>query len=288
MENKQVVLGWWAFLVIISIFNIAFIIIYMLSHKLTDMQKPLFFFALIFSIVCGIRAIWPTKYVEKTCFLKTKIYTPFIIRILATVAEIAYILIFVFVFLHIIKTIHKFTTHKLDHLKPYIYAVIPLILLAEVFSWLGSVTEYQFWNISEEVMWFISSIILIALSLYILSKIKTSSEPKVKSIYYLLSVTVPIATLFAAFLALVDIPMYIRRFNRNNITEIKDIKSFFRDFENKHKINFNKRLDEMKKCQQVDQSLETWKEEIPWLTGYFTIGVWSSFALAIWHKYHTS
>ena len=39
MENKQVVLGWWAFLVIISIFNIAFIIIYMLSHKLTDMQK---------------------------------------------------------------------------------------------------------------------------------------------------------------------------------------------------------------------------------------------------------
>ena len=260
----------------------------MLSHKLTDMQKPLFFFALIFSIVCGIRAIWPTKYVEKTCFLKTKIYTPFIIRILATVAEIAYILLFVVVFLHIIKTIHKFTTHKLDHLKPYIYAVIPLILLAEGFSWLGSVTEYQFWNISEEVMWFISSIILIALSLYILSKIKTSSEPKVKSIYYLLSVTVPIATLFAAFLALVDIPMYIRRFNRNNITEIKDIKSFFRDFENKHKINFNKRLDEMKKCQQVDNSLETWKEEIPWLTGYFTIGVWSSFALAIWHKYHTS
>ena len=287
MENKQVVLGWWAFLVIISIFNIAFIIIYMLSHKLTDMQKPLLF-ALIFSIVCGIRAIWPTKYVEKTCFLKTKIYTPFIIRILATVAEIAYILLFVVVFLHIIKTIHKFTTHKLDHLKPYIYAVIPLILLAEVFSWLGSVTEYQFWNISEEVMWFISSIILIALSIYILSKIKTSSEPKVKSIYYLLSVTVPVATLFATFLALVDIPMYIRRFNKNNITEIKDIKSFFRDFENKHKINFDKRLDEMKKCQQVDNSLDTWKEEIPWLTGYFTIGVWSSFALAIWHKHHTS
>ena len=76
MENKQVVLGWWAFLVIISIFNIAFIIIYMLSHKLTDMQKPLFFFALIFSIVCGIRAICLPSMLKKLASLKLKFIPP--------------------------------------------------------------------------------------------------------------------------------------------------------------------------------------------------------------------
>ena len=137
MENKQVVLGCWAFLVIISIFNIAFIIIYMLSHKLTDMQKPLLFCSHFFyRFWHGASAL---QNMLKTCFLKTKIYTPFIIRILATVAEIAYILLFVVVFLHIIKTFIN-SLHKLDHLKPYIYAVIPLILLAD-FLWLGSVTE---------------------------------------------------------------------------------------------------------------------------------------------------
>ena len=46
----------------------------------------------------------------------------------------------------------------------------------------------------------------------------------------------------------------------------------------------------MKKCQQVDNSLDTWKEEI----NVYGLPVISPsefgplFALAIWHKHHTS
>ena len=76
MENKQVVLGWWAFLVIISIFNIAFIIIYMLSHKLTDMQKPLFFLLSFFLSFVAYAPSGLPSMLKKLASLKLKFIPP--------------------------------------------------------------------------------------------------------------------------------------------------------------------------------------------------------------------
>lgn len=289
MENKNIVLGWWTFLIVVSVFNIAFIGNYYFTHSLNNKQTFVFALAFIFAIVCAIRTISPTKYTEKTCFLKTKIFTPFIIRSLATIAELAYIILCVYVFIHIIKLIQQYSNKKIGHLKPYVYAVIPIIILAEIFSWSGSITEYQPWNISEEVMWLVATLIFIVLSLYILSIIKNIKSPKIKSVYRFFTITIPIATLFAGFLALVDIPMYVNRWKKDKKLEIKPIeiktiKDFVLDFKEKHKLDYDKKINDLQQCRKVDQSFDEWKQEIPWLTGYFTIGVWSSFALAIWYK----
>lgn len=287
MKSNNVVLGWWTFLIIISIFNILFISIYAFTHKLNNKQFIIFVFAFIFSIVCAIRAFYPTKYTEKTCFLKTKYYTPFVIRVLATIAEIAYILLFVYVFIYIIKNIKTITNINLDYLKKYVYIVIPIIILAEVFSWLGSITEYQLWNVSEEVLWFLSSIILIVISLYILNNIKHIKTSKIRSIYYLLSCIVPVATIFATFMIVVDIPMYIQRWVKGEKIESKTIHQIFNEFKSKHRKNFDNKINDFRQCKKVDKSLNTWKQEMPWLTGYFTIGVWTTFVLAIWFKRHS-
>lgn len=287
MKSNNVVLGWWTFLIIISIFNILFISIYAFTHTLNTKQLILFGFAFIFSIVCAIRAFYPTKYTEKTCFLKTKYYTPFVIRILATIAEIVYILLFVYVFIYIINIIKNITRINLNYLKKYIYIVIPIIVLAEVFSWLGSITEYQLWNVSEEILWLITSIMLIVISIFILNNIKNIKSTKIKSIYYLLSGIVPLATIFATFLIVVDIPMYVKRWIKGEQLEAKPLQQIFNEFKNKHRKNFDNNIKDFRQCRKVDKSLNTWKEEMPWLTGYFTIGVWSTFVLTIWFKHHS-
>ena len=289
METNNIVLGWWSFLIVVSIFNISFISYYYFTHSLNNKQTFVFILAFIFAIVCAIRTISPTKYTEKTCFFKTKLLTPFIIRTLATIAELSYIILCIFVFFHIIEVIHLYSNKKLGHIKPYIYAVIPIIILAEVFSWSGSITEYQPWNISEEIMWLIATLIFIGLSLYILSTIKNIKSPKIKSVYNFFTITIPIATVFAGFLAIIDIPMYIKKWKKDKKLEIKPIKietikDFVLDFKEKHKLNYNRKINDLQQCRKVDQSFAEWKNEIPWLTGYFTIGVWSSFALAIWYK----
>ena len=43
---------------------------------------------------------------------------------------------------------------------------------------------------------------------------------------------------------------------------------------------------ELCKIKKVSKSYEVWKEDIPWQTSYFSIGVWSAIGLSIWyHKY---
>ena len=172
-------------------------------------------------------------------------------------------------------------------MKKYVYIVIPIIILAEVFSWLGSITEYQLWNVSEEVLWFLSSIILIVISLYILNNIKHIKTSKIRSIYYLLSGIVPVATIFATFMIVVDIPMYIQRWVKGEKIESKTIHQIFNEFKSKHRKNFDNKINDFRQCKKVDKSLNTWKQEMPWLTGYFTIGVWTTFVLAIWFKRHS-
>ena len=56
--------------------------------------------------------------------------------------------------------------------------------------------------------------------------------------------------------------MYIKRCSEN-----KDIKLF----------NM-KSIEDMDNC-KVDKSYNTWIGEVPWLTGYFTLGVWSSYIM---------
>ena len=43
----------------------------------------------------------------------------------------------------------------------------------------------------------------------------------------------------------------------------------------------------MNNCDKVCNDYEEWKDEIPWMTGYFTLGVWSCIALVIWFKKYT-
>jgi len=312
METNSI-LGWRAFLVIISIFNVAFISIYYLTHTLNYKQTFAFVLAFIFSIVCAIRTISPTKYTEKTCFIKTGFLTPFNTKILTTIAELAYVILCVYIFLHIITLVQQYSNKKLDHIKPYIYAVIPIVVMAEIFSWSGSIFDYKLLNITEDVLWIIASIVLIALSLYTLFTIKNIKSPKITPIYNFFTITIPFATLFVAVLAAIDIPLYIKKWNidrsggssrssgsggRSDGSDGSDgssrssgsggsgisIKDYILDFKKQHKIDYRKKINELQHCNKVDQSFNTWKDEIPWLTGYFTLGVWSSFGLAIWFK----
>ena len=160
---------------------------------------------------------------------------------------------FVYVFIYIIKNIKTITNINLDYLKKYVYIVIPIIILAEVFSWLGSITEYQLWNVSEEVLWFLSSIILIVISLYILNNIKHIKTSKIRSIYYLLSGIVPVATIFATFMIVVDIPMYIQRWVKGEKIESKTIHQIFNEFKSKHRKNFDNKINDFRQCKKVDK-----------------------------------
>ena len=66
-------------------------------------------------------------------------------------------------------------------------------------------------------------------------------------------------------MAVVDIPMYINRYlyNPMNNTPLGLIEGFY----------------SAASCNIISQDIHFWREEIPWMTAYFSMAVWSSLYL---------
>jgi hypothetical protein len=73
--------------------------------------------------------------------------------------------------------------------------------------------------------------------------------------------------LYVCFMAAVDIPMY---WDRYVFQQSSDVQS----------LSFGEGIKETLRCLTVSQSSDVWAKEMPWMTGYFTFGVWSMLWLA--------
>lgn len=70
--------------------------------------------------------------------------------------------------------------------------------------------------------------------------------------------------LFNAFMALVDVPMYFARYYED------------RELEETPFLYFSEGLIDIMYCHDIVRDFEFWREEVPWMTGYFSGCVWLS------------
>ena len=284
-------LSWWLSLSTISIINILFFSYYICSLKnIPTIHIYLILLAFTYTIVCAIRSVWLRKDVAQTCFFDSKISTPLVGRTLATIAEICYVLLILIVLTNITKDISKITNKKYYHTLLTLKIILPIIIIAEIFSWLGCITKYYLWNAAEESLWMISGIILITISATLYLSLKTiSPNNKTKSLSLFLTVFLFFTIIFVLFMITIDIPMYYNRWKKTdgNNDGIVSWKEFINDFKNKNNKLSLQSLLNLNSCKKISKDFTVWKEEIPWFTGYFTLGVWSSIAIVIWYKNYT-
>lgn len=279
MSNLVLSLLWWQSLSLVSVLNTVFIGYYMYNNsKLPDNQKNLLSYSFIYTVVCGIRSFWPRKDVEQICFIDSRMSTPFVGRSLATIAEIFYVILIQNVYINLINFVSNYTKKDLNILKTMINKIYPLVLTAELCSWLGCISKYYLWNTIEESLWMISSALLVITSC-LLYYIIEWYIPNKKIIYIkkLLNFIIIFGIPFVLFMAIVDVPMYYNRWLRNiNGT-------YFEDFKEKNNKLTYQSLVEFDTCKKISKDYSIWRPEMPWLTGYFTMGVWSSYVIAIWY-----
>lgn len=275
---------WWKILSAISVLNILFISCYSLTVKnVNTVQKILIAFSFIYTIVCAVRSFWLRKDVEQVCFFDVGISTPYVGRSLATIAELCYILIIIIVFCYIILYISKIANKNLHVLFWLVKITFPIIIIAEIFSWLGCISKYYLWNAAEESLWMISACIFILVAFILYSNILNIKQSiATQSITRLLAIFVICATIFVIFMIITDIPMYYKRWKKG-IKQDEEI-YFWKDFKGQNKQKLTKEnIVNLNRCVEISKDFNIWKDEIAWLTGYFTFGVWSSFALVIWY-----
>ena len=231
-------------------------------------QKKLTILVSIYVLVCGIRGIFPRIEDSKLCFYNNYISMPLIGRSLATIAELSFTLQFVLITQKILKYVSKFIQHAsiLQNINSMLF---PLIAIAQFSCWVGIITTDTSWNAIEESIWTLFGLAKILIYIFIYCGIKNiTNNKKINHIKYLAIPLILGVVVYTLFMISVDVPMYVKKAKKHN---------------GKY-LGFFEGLKQLTKCKITTMSYKRWKEEIPWLTSYFTFAVWFSLALLFWYN----
>jgi hypothetical protein len=136
---------------------------------------------------------------------------------------------------------------------------VPLIVLAECCSWYAVITTNYLGNAIENSIWAVTFLVIAGALLRLLKEFHSAAR-------------VAIAVAFAgiigylAFLTLIDVPMYFDRWEA-------DQKS------GKKILSLLAGLHDVSTRWVVTHDIAHWKDEITWMSLYFSVAVWSSLAL---------
>jgi hypothetical protein len=142
--------------------------------------------------------------------------------------------------------------------------IVPLILIAECFSWYAVLTTHYLGNAIENSIWAVAFFI-VGVGL---CRLLPEFDGEVRVV---LVVTITGIAGYLAFLMTVDVPMYLSRWR----AEAAD---------------GNKRLGALEGLRDVStrwivtHDLAEWKDEIAWMSLYFSAAVWASLALCVFYS----
>jgi hypothetical protein len=207
---------------------------------------------------CAFRSFLPRADVQRICLFDTWLSSVVIGRSVATVAEICFALQWVIV-------LHWFGAMTgADTTLNAARVVMPLIVIAECFSWYAVLTTNYLANAIENSLWAVAfSAVGIGLC-----RLLPEFDGAVRVV--LIIAIIGIAG-YLVFLLTVDVPMYLARWR----AKISDGAKFMRLFEG---------LRDASTRWVVTHDISEWKDEMTWMALYFSVAVWASLALCVFYS----
>ena len=258
---------WWSLLTLVSAVNIA--AWFSLCHYL---QKPgtggfgstpglelMLFLCAAYVFGCAFRSFLPRADVQRICLFDTWLSSVMIGRSVATVAEVCFAAQWAIV-LHLLGTMTG-----ADTTLNAAWVIVPLILIAECFSWHAVLTRNYLGNAIENSIW--------ALAFFIVAVGLCRLLPEFGgAVRVALVVTIVGIAGYLAFLATVDIPMYLSRWR----AEVASGSRPLSPLEGLRDASFR---------WVVTHDIAEWKDEIAWMSLYFSAAVWASLAISVCYSF---
>jgi hypothetical protein len=254
---------WWGFLALVSGANIAvwFLLYATLQGPRTgsvgrpsDLELMLFLSA-AYVFGCAFRSFLPRADVQRICLFDTWLSSVTVGRSVATVAEIAFAAQWAII-LHRLGTMTGAGTTVTAA-----WAIVPLIVVAECFSWHAVLTKQYLSNAIENSLW--------AVSFFIIGIALCRLVPELDG---LLRAAVVIGIVgiagYLVFLVTVDIPMYLTRWRVGTPDGVTP-------------LGLLEGLHDASVRWVVTHDIAEWKDEIAWMSLYFSVAVWASLALCV-------
>jgi hypothetical protein len=250
---------WWGLLTLVSGVNIAiWFVMYRWLHEQpagglggTSGIELMLLLCAAYVFGCAFRSFLPRADVQRICLFDHWLSSVVVGRSVATVAEICFAAQWAII-LHQLGTMSG-----ADTTLNAAWVIVPLILIAECFSWYAVLTTHYLGNAIENSIW--------AVAFFVVGVGLCRLLPEFHGpVRVALVIAITGIAAYLAFLMTVDVPMYLSRWR----AEVGGKR--LRPLEG---------LRDVSTRWVVTHDLAEWKDEIAWMSLYFSAAVWASLAL---------
>ncbi len=203
---------------------------------------------------CAFRSFLPRIDLERICLVESGLSSMVVGRSVATLAELCFVA-------QCALLMHQAGSSRGNSFTVMTaLLLVPLIMVAECASWYAILSTNYFGHVVENSLWTVSAVLLFASFIFIWPH----SDRKQR---HFLAAMMIFAVGYIVFMTTVDVPMYWSRWTAQLAAGVEYL-PLIGGF-----------LDASQPC-EVSFDWKIWREEIPWMTLYFTVAVWVSIALS--------
>jgi len=256
---------WWGLLTLVSGANIAiWFLLYQQLHAspVSGLDSPpgvqlMLLLCAAYVFGCAFRSFLPRADVQRICLFDTWLSSVVVGRSVATAAEICFAAQWAIVLYQLGTMTGAGTALNAA------WIIVPLIVIAECFSWYAVLTTNWLGNAIENSIWAVAfSVVGIGLC-----RLLAEFDGPVRVV---LAIAIAGIGGYLVFLIMVDVPMYLRRWR----IKVSDGGKLLRPLEG---------LRDASTRWVVTHDLSEWKDEMTWMALYFSAAVWSSLALCLFY-----
>jgi hypothetical protein len=258
-DQTAFVMTWWITISLVSVLNIVVWLV-LAAGRLRKIPTDLnstrgwqTLFSALFVFGCAFRSFLPRVEALRFCLYDGEISAATIGRMVATVAELA----FVAQWSLVLKEWCRATGMQVGlHVARML---LPLIVIAETCSWYSALTTNFLGSVFEESLWAICG----ALAAAILAFLWLRAGPRTQRY---LGTMLMMNFAYVMFMCTVDVPMYWRRWKEDEAAR-------------KPYLSLSEGWRDASTRRVVTRRWQDWKDEVPWMSLYFCGGVWLSLGL---------
>jgi hypothetical protein len=202
----------------------------------------------LFVFGCAFRSILPRADVQRICLFDTPLSVVFIGRSVATIAEMAFMAQWA-----LLLAESAGMGQRGDIARIVSRVLVPIIAVAELCSWYAVLSTNYLGNAFEQSIWTFSAVLVV---LGLVWRERAARQRFV-------GIAVALIGAYVLFMAMVDVPMYLHRWRLDELAQ----RPYF---------SFLEGLRDAATRRVVTQEWAAWHREIPWMSLYFSTGVWVS------------
>jgi hypothetical protein len=214
----------------------------------------LLWLAAIYVLGCGFRSVYPMLDVPRICLHDTWISRIIIGRSVATIAELS----FAAQLALLLRVASVATGGGIAAVASRL--IVPLVLFAELCCWTAVLRGNYLMHALENSLWTLMAVLVFAAFLSL--RFRTVDRRR-----RFFGLAIACATGYVAYMGFFDVPMYVSRWHS--------------DLAAHHQyLSLSAGFGEILQRCTVMREWSAWRQDVPWLSLYFTVAVWISIALA--------